>query len=1173
MRFRSDLILSTLLAIALVFGFISTSQAQANYRSKQLFISSDTTTIDSLSIVPNTVQVTGLESNDFRLLYAESKLIVTNKEIQYPITVSISYKTFSFSFLDHTFHKDTNLLLGSANRVYNPFRSDGRQNESSILNLGGLEKRGSVSRGITVGNNQNLGVNSSLNLQLSGALNERFSLLAAIADENIPIQPEGNTQQLQDFDQVYIQVYDETNRFTAGDFQVSHNDGYFMRFNKKLQGGRVESVISPVLGDTNKQWEIDAGGAVSRGKFSRQIIQGREGNQGPYQLRGAENERFIVVLSGTERIYVDGRLLTRGQENDYVIDYNTAQLTFTAKQPITKDRRIVAEFQYSDRNYARSMIYGNTALKTKRSETRFSIFSEQDAKNQFLQQDLTSSQRAVLETIGDSLDRAVAPAVDTVAFNENQILYARVDTIYYDPVLDDSIEAEDVYVYSTNPEVANYQLTFSEVGEGNGDYVFAENLAFGRRYQWVAPVDGQSQGNYAPVILLVTPKRRQMLSLSGKYELTENLVTTVELAGTNTDVNTFSSADSKDNLGFAGKFNIEGKQPIAENWKLVAGLDYEFVHQYFDEIERFRPVEFDRDWNIRGLEIPSNQNVTSASAGFDHVTDFTSRYTIKSFVAGNSFSGLQHAVNMQSSNKHIRGTYEGSYSNIDGQLINSRYLRQRSNVQVPVWRTVLGWKDDFERNRQFDPQNDTLLSRAYQWYEWEASVSNEDTAQNRHKVFYAQRNDKGAQSQRLKNATLARMYGYQLDLKKYERSSVFFTVNYRTLDILDSNLTNERSENTLIGRLEYQLRLFQGALSSVSFYELGSGQELRREFVYISTVPGQGTHIHIDYNGDGEKQLNEFEQAVLADQIASANFIKVFVPTDEFIRVLSNQFSQSLYLRPAAVWRNEEGLKEIVSHFSNQFNFVVERKTLDLEGADRFNPFVFDIPDTLLQSITSNLRNIFYFNQSHPVFGANVNFQRLDSRNLLTSGFESRATEKYGSTVRWNITKTIGLETNGEQGFKTSQSDAGVLSSRNFNIFFREIEPKISIQPGVIWRITFNFKYEEQFNLTEENPLIATGGETSIARTLGLEFYLNSPDKGSLLLNANAIQANYNGAIDSPVGFEMLDGLQPGLNATWGLSYSRTLANNLQISVNYNGRQSPGLRIIHTGGLQARAFF
>ena len=47
----------------------------------------------------------------------------------------------------------------------------------------------------------------------------------------------------------------------------------------------------------------------------------------------------------------------------------------------------------------------------------------------------------------------------------------------------------------------------------------------------------------------------------------------------------------------------------------------------------------------------------------------------------------------------------------------------------------------------------------------------------------------------------------------------------------------------------------------------------------------------------------------------------------------------------------------------------------------------------------------------------------------------------------------------------------------------------------------------------------------------------------------------------------------PGSNLTWSVNFQRQLANGLQINLNYNARKSQDAEIIHTGGVQLRAFF
>jgi hypothetical protein len=81
-------------------------------------------------------------------------------------------------------------------------------------------------------------------------------------------------------------------------------------------------------------------GSLVRGQYAKSSFTGIEGNQGPYKLRGQNNELYVLVISGSERVYVNGILLKRGENNDYTIDYNAGEIVFTPLFTITSEMQL-----------------------------------------------------------------------------------------------------------------------------------------------------------------------------------------------------------------------------------------------------------------------------------------------------------------------------------------------------------------------------------------------------------------------------------------------------------------------------------------------------------------------------------------------------------------------------------------------------------------------------------------------------------------------------------------------------------------------------------------------------------------------------------------------------------------------------------------------------------------
>ncbi len=896
-------------------------------------------------------------------------------------------------------------------------------------------------------------------------------------------------------------------------------------------------------------------GAFSRGKFNRQLIDGVEGNQGPYRLRGAENEPFIIVLAGSERVFLNGVELVRGQEYDYIMNYNTSEITFTTKRPIDKDSRIIVEFQYSDQNYARSLFNAGMLYEKGPVKTWVNIYSEQDAKNQPIQQDLTPEQRFFISQIGDNLQDAVVNGIDSVGFRDNQVMYKMIDTLGYDSIM----------VFSIAPDSAVYSVVFSQVAQGQGDYVFDRFTAIGRVFRWVEPINGVPQGNYRPVRLVITPKQRQMITSGVEVDLGKDLQLFTEVALTNNDVNTFSTLDSEDNLSMAGKFMLKSQHKLSKDsvttWRLQTNTGLEYTGRHFVPIERFRTAEFDRDWNILHTQTLGYQLIANTGARIQYKSKGFMTLNGNLFSWGSDFFGLKANTDGAWSDKGFDIKWTSNAVNTSG-VKNSFFVRHKIDVSQSFKYLKIGFMDEHEYNRiDKDFISPIVQENTYHFYDWQFYITQNDSIKNKFKIYYRQRDDKLSNATDFGLATSARNFGGSYDWVSNSKTQLRLNVNYRNLRIVDSTLINIQPENTFLGRLEHSLNLWKGALRTSTFYELGSGLELKREFIYIEVLPGRGVYVWRDYNGDGIKDLNEFEVALYADE---ANYVRIFTPSNEYIRTFSNEFSQSIFLHPEKIWNKKKGVLGFMSRISNQTQIRLNRK-IDGDFVSNLNPFTTLTNDTTLISESSSYRNSIFFNRTNQIAGGDYTFSRFANKLLLANGFDERLTQFHAFNARWNIKRKFTLK--GTYEFGQKASFAQFTTGRDFKINYFKIFPEIIYQPDTKLRLSANYRYEDKVNVFIEN------GERALVNDFGLEFRLNQPQKGTISGNMNILKIDYSGEVNSALGFEMLESLRPGLNYTWMINYQRNLGKNLQLSIRYNGRKSEGNRMIHAGGVEMRAMF
>ena len=1127
----------------------------SNLRQKWIAMS-DTLRIDTASIIPNTVVIDSVPAEDYRVDLVQAMIFWTKKP--FADSVRVTYRVFPFKLNPVAQRISYDSVMNNFYVKPFTFDPDPGSSQRGIFDFGTLRAEGSFGRQVGFGNSQDAVVNSTLNMQLGGMLGDSIEIQAAITDNNIPIQPDGTTQELNEFDQVYLQFKKKQWQLNLGDIDIRQTDSYFLNFYKRLQGisFQTNNRLSPGL---NSKTLLS--GSIAKGKFTRNIIVALEGNQGPYRLKGANNEFFFIVLANTERVFLDGELLQRGEDQEYVINYNSAEITFTPRRMITKDSRIQVEFEYADRNYLNANLFGWEELEIDRKlKLRVGVFNNSDAKNSRINQDLDVNQIRFLSNLGDSIQQAFYPAVFEDTFATGKILYEKI----YDP----TPGVDSFYRYSTNPAVARYNLSFVDVGPGNGNYVPDFNGANGKVYRFVYPVAGVKQGQFEPVQILVTPKKQQMLSFGADYTLDKNTLFKAEVATSNNDLNSFSVKDNGDDRGWAGKFQFNNATTLNARRKLqlITALDYEHVQHKFRALERLRAVEFGREWGL-SLVLPlATENIIKALAGIKGVENNLITYQFTHYNRSDDYKGFQHSLNQLTNWKGWTFNNQFVLTNFNGSTDKGMFLRPVVDVSKVLkkmnnWR--IGAKYASEMNDPRFKLTDTLTPLSFSYDSYAIYMRTDETKKNRYGISFFTRSDKYPVSKELVEADRSYNFNVQAELLANSKRQFYLNTTFRKLEVENETVSKQKADETILGRAEYVMNEWKGLLNGNVLYEVGAGQEQRRDFAYLEVPAGTGQYAWIDYNNDGVQQLNEFELAAFPDQ---ARFIRILTPTNEFIKANYVTFNYSLNLNPRALL-NASGLKGM-KNFLSKVNLVtslqINKKSV-AQGTAEFNPFKYGVNDTALIIVSNTFLNTLSFNRYSSKWGIDLSNLRNNGKSLLTYGYESRKLNDWLMKYRWNISRSFSLLLNGKLG--TNGLFTPQFGNRNYFLYSYIAEPQLSFIRGTSFRVVTGYKFDQRKN----KPLY--GGEKSVSHSMNVEAKYNILQNSSLTGKVTFNNIDYDFPANTTVSYIMLDGLQPGQNFLWNLGFTKRLLNNLELNFQYDGRKSGSAKTVHLGRAAITALF
>ena len=1015
----------------------------------------------------------------------------------------------------------------------------------------GLQKSGTLIRGFTVGTTKDFSLNSGLRLQLSGNLTDDIEIVAALTDQNTPIQPEGNTERLEEIDKVFIQIKHQNATGTFGDYNLTNRNGEFGVINRKLQGLMGTVNFNPHQGYVAV--------ASQRGKFNTNNFNGTDGIQGPYNLTGQSNEKDIIILAGTERVFLDGIEMIRGENNDYIIEYSNATITFTPKRLITNASRIAVDFEYTDRKYSRNFFGSGaqTLLINDKVKVAFQYLQEGDDQNAPIDFALSEEDQQILTEAGDDPLKAVKPGVSLAPEDSLGIrrgIYQAVDTLINN-------EPFIYYVFNPGDSLAVFNASFSYVGEGRGDYI---REALGQ-FKFV----GINQGGYLPVIFLPLPQLKQLGNLTTSINPFENVQLDMEYAGSLWDKNRFSNLDDGDNYGYAANISLRvlpGNISLGSLNLGKAGFSYKerFINKKFTSTDRFNEVEFDRIYNTSGSSTQVDEQFREARLNLIPVDELNFTSLAGFLKRGDLFRSNRYNNTLRlSDQKKYNLFYNLDYVDTKNQNTQTNWWRHNGDVHYVLWDLIKpGFIYLAENKRAHGTDKDSLSAGSLEYYELNPYLQLLEIEGFSFTAKYSRRDDYLPLGGTMTKEAVARAQIYDLAYRGIEEVSTTlnltirnknYSETYKQLGFLDSEQLLIRSQSKFL--------FWQKIMNGDLFYEVSTEKQARLQKVFIRVEQGTGNYKYLgDLNGNGIADDNEFEPTLF-----DGDYVLITLPTDELFPVINLKTNTRWKIQYADIFDKNTFIASILAPLSTETSWRIEEITreTDLSKIYLLQLNYFQQAGTTIRGANLFTQDIF-INENRQDLSFRFRYSQRTAMSEFNTGVEEAYNRERSLRIRFRLIKEVSNQTDFVNS--TDNVSAPQPSTRNRRITDNNIITDFSYRPISIVEVGFKLKAGRSEDSFPQNPTVIDLNSEQ------LRVNISFAQTGRLRFEAERTELIAN-TLQNIIPFEMLNGNQPGKNYYWRVNFDYRVASFLQTTLGYDGRWQGKGRVVHTARAEARAYF